>query len=203
MAVGMIYRGDDKSLFCRDDLKNAYLYGSDEDMQDAVSNFYKEKDSKHYLPERANSHDKFMQQLKKKPAMPTVRDVLQNDATRVYNPISNSRTYKYVYKPYPSDIIDGGQLPEVVITAPKLHANGGKVSQTLQQTFPLQTSGFKINPEITSAKTSDRAPSPAKQGFSFNGTDYVTLIRRNKLYQKLQSFRQSWLHGLHDYKHDK
>lgn len=55
MALGMLYRGDGiGSLLHNPEINEAYLSGTDEDMQRAVSNFYKKK-----IPSRATSHNNF------------------------------------------------------------------------------------------------------------------------------------------------
>lgn len=63
MALGMLYRGDGvKSIVKNSTLRDAYYSGSDEDMQRAVSEYYKAKK----VPERAANHNKFFNNRKPK-----------------------------------------------------------------------------------------------------------------------------------------
>lgn len=56
MALGMMYRGDNvKKIIKNPTLRDAYYSGSDEDMQKAVSDYYKRKN----ISRRAELHDKF------------------------------------------------------------------------------------------------------------------------------------------------
>lgn len=63
MAIGMLYRGD--SVLGNQNIRNAYYSGSDEDMQRAVSEYYKAKK----VPERAANHNKFFNSRKPKGKM--------------------------------------------------------------------------------------------------------------------------------------
>lgn len=66
MALGMLYRGDGiKSIVKNPTLRDAYYSGSDEDMQRAVSEYYKAKK----VPERAANHNKFFNNRKPKEKM--------------------------------------------------------------------------------------------------------------------------------------
>lgn len=66
MALGMLYRGDGiKSIVKNPTLRDAYYSGSDEDMQRAVSEYYKAKK----VPERAANHNKFFNNRKPKGKM--------------------------------------------------------------------------------------------------------------------------------------
>ena len=66
MALGMLYRGDGvKSIVKNPTLRDAYYSGSDEDMQRAVSEYYKAKK----VPERAANHNKFFNNKKPKGKM--------------------------------------------------------------------------------------------------------------------------------------
>lgn len=66
MALGMLYRGDGiKSIVKNPTLRDAYYSGSDEDMQRAVSEYYKAKK----VPERAANHNKFFNNRKSKGKM--------------------------------------------------------------------------------------------------------------------------------------
>lgn len=66
MALGMLYRGDGvKSIVKNPTLRNAYYSGSDEDMQKAVSDYYKAKK----FPERAANHNKFFDSRRSKEEM--------------------------------------------------------------------------------------------------------------------------------------
>lgn len=66
MALGMLYRGDGvKSIVKNPTLRDAYYSGSDEDMQRAVSEYYKAKK----VPERASNHNKFFNNRKLKGKM--------------------------------------------------------------------------------------------------------------------------------------
>lgn len=61
MATGMLYREDGvKSIIKDPTLRDAYYSGTDEQFQEAVSNYYNSKGTKHYQPERAKQHNKFM-----------------------------------------------------------------------------------------------------------------------------------------------
>lgn len=61
MALGMLYRGDGiGSILHTPDIKEAYLSGTDKDMQKAVSNFYEKK-----IPSRAENHNKFFNKRNK------------------------------------------------------------------------------------------------------------------------------------------
>ena len=56
MAIGMLYRGDKvKNIVNNPSMRKAYLFGSDEDMQKAVSDYYKSKK----VSERAQRHNHF------------------------------------------------------------------------------------------------------------------------------------------------
>ena len=67
MAVGMIYRGDGvKSIVHNPTINKAYLYGSNEDMQKAVSDYYKFKK----VSERAQRHNNFLNPQKKNTSIP-------------------------------------------------------------------------------------------------------------------------------------
>lgn len=56
MAIGMLYRGDKvKNIVNNPSINDAYLFGSDEDMQKAVSNYYQSKK----VSERAQRHNQF------------------------------------------------------------------------------------------------------------------------------------------------
>lgn len=62
LAMGLLYHGFGKLLWKKDHTLNKTLrYGSDEDFSRVISEFYSDK-----YPERARSHNKFMEQLKKK-----------------------------------------------------------------------------------------------------------------------------------------
>lgn len=63
MAIGMLYRGD--SVLGNQNIRNAYYSGSDEDMQRAVSEYYKAKK----VPERSANHNKFFNSRKPKGKM--------------------------------------------------------------------------------------------------------------------------------------
>lgn len=63
MAIGMLYRGD--SVLGNQNIRNAYYSGSDEDMQRAVSEYYKAKK----VPEKAANHNKFFNSRKPKGKM--------------------------------------------------------------------------------------------------------------------------------------
>ena len=63
MAIGMLYRGN--SVLGNQNIRNAYYSGSDEDMQRAVSEYYKAKK----VPERAANHNKFFNSRKPKGKM--------------------------------------------------------------------------------------------------------------------------------------
>lgn len=63
MAIGMLYRGD--SVLGNQSVRNAYYSGSDEDMQKAVSDYYKAKK----FPERAANHNKFFDSRRSKEEM--------------------------------------------------------------------------------------------------------------------------------------
>lgn len=66
MTLGMLYRGDGvKSIVKNPTLRDAYYSGSDEDMQRAVSEYYKAKK----VPERAANHNKFFNNRKPKGKM--------------------------------------------------------------------------------------------------------------------------------------
>lgn len=66
MSLGMLYRGDGvKSIVKNPTLRDAYYSGSDEDMQRAVSEYYKAKK----VPERAANHNKFFNNRKPKGKM--------------------------------------------------------------------------------------------------------------------------------------
>lgn len=66
MALGMLYRGDGiKSIVKNPTLRDTYYSGSDEDMQRAVSEYYKAKK----VPERAANHNKFFNNRKPKEKM--------------------------------------------------------------------------------------------------------------------------------------
>lgn len=62
MAVGMIYRGDGiKNIVKNPTINKAYLYGSNDDMQKAVSDYYQSKK----VSERAQRHNQFFNPQKK------------------------------------------------------------------------------------------------------------------------------------------
>lgn len=63
MAIGMLYRGD--SVLGNQNIRNAYYSGSNEDMQRAVSEYYKAKK----VPERSANHNKFFNSRKPKGKM--------------------------------------------------------------------------------------------------------------------------------------
>lgn len=63
MAIGMLYRGD--SVLGNQNIRDAYYSGSDEDMQRAVSEYYKAKK----VPERSANHNKFFNSRKPKGKM--------------------------------------------------------------------------------------------------------------------------------------
>lgn len=63
MAIGILYRGD--CVLGNQNIRNAYYSGSDEDMQRAVSEYYKAKK----VPERAANHNKFFNSRKPKGKM--------------------------------------------------------------------------------------------------------------------------------------
>ena len=67
MAIGMIYRGDGvKSILHNPTINKAYLYGSNEDMQRAVSDYYQSKK----VSERAQRHNNFFNPQKKNTSIP-------------------------------------------------------------------------------------------------------------------------------------
>lgn len=67
MAIGMIYRGDGvKSILHNPTVNKAYLYGSNEDMQRAVSDYYQSKK----VAERAQRHNNFFNPQKKNTSIP-------------------------------------------------------------------------------------------------------------------------------------
>ena len=67
MAIGMIYRGDGvKSILHNPTVNKAYLYGSNEDMQRAVSDYYQSKK----VSERAQRHNNFFNPQKKNTSIP-------------------------------------------------------------------------------------------------------------------------------------
>ena len=67
MAIGMIYRGDGvKSIVHNPTVNKAYLYGSNEDMQKAVSDYYQSKK----VSERAQRHNNFFNPQKKNTSIP-------------------------------------------------------------------------------------------------------------------------------------
>ena len=62
MAAGMLYRGDGiKSIVKDPAMRNAYYSGSDTDFSNAVEAFYRDRSIKHYQPERAKNHTRFME----------------------------------------------------------------------------------------------------------------------------------------------
>lgn len=73
MALGMLYRGDGiGSILHTPSIKEAYLSGTDEDMQKAVANYYEKK-----IPSRAQNHNRFFNLKSGKSSTNTVPAMLR------------------------------------------------------------------------------------------------------------------------------
>lgn len=61
IAAGMLYRGDGiKNIIKNPALRDTFYSGTPKEFSKAVEDFYKEKNSNHYQPERARLHKEFM-----------------------------------------------------------------------------------------------------------------------------------------------
>lgn len=100
MATGMIYRGD--SVNGNPDVRDAYYYGTDEEMQEAVADYYRKKG----VSKRAEQHNDFFNKKKDKPR----------------------KDFEYPKKQEPEEIPHYSFGSNAYKPTSKLFANGGELS---------------------------------------------------------------------------
>jgi hypothetical protein len=162
MALGVLYRGN--SVLTNPSLRDAYLFGSDKDMQKAVSDYYNNTGVK-YLIQRAKDHNKFFDNKGKKK-----EDTLRYIRRPKEEPYKPKKFSDYEYKPKKL-FAEGGALDN--------HWNSLSMKDKAEMMRVAIKNGITTLPEIREAynKFAEGGPKKSYEDFAtrlsrvWNGED--------------------------------